>query len=141
VKTFHWLTDVPARPITQLTNRTPWHETFHHSPTRTGKLSEAAGTEGRELALNLEAVLATIDWTVVDELRHVPSGSPQSEQESLRREYAVFRSLHRRLSTDLQPADALAQALRRVESEHPGFAPRYDFAFFFGSVGSGSATA
>ena len=80
--------------------------------------------------MNLQKALAAIDWTVVDELRHIPGGASGSAQEQLRHEYAAFRTLHRDLSPQLRPHDALVQAVGYVRRRWPQFVPSYDAAFF-----------
>jgi hypothetical protein len=85
-----------------------------------------------ELSMNLQNALASIDWTVVDELKHIPRGGASSPQEELRHEYAAFRTLHRRMSDQLTRRDALVQAMVNVRREYPSYVLKYDDAFFFG---------
>jgi DNA gyrase inhibitor GyrI len=80
--------------------------------------------------MSLQTTLSSIDWTVIDELQHLPTGAEGSPQEKLRHEYAVFRTLHRRMNADMQPHDALVQAIVNVKRHHPDFTPRYDASFF-----------
>jgi len=81
--------------------------------------------------MNLQDALAAIDWTVVEELKHIPSGAVSSPQQMLRQEYAAFRSVHRELTDQLRPRDGLVQAIANVKRTHSGFVPRYDGVFFF----------
>lgn len=85
----------------------------------------------------LKKRLSRLDWRIVDELRHIPHGQPGSSQELLGREYVAFRSLHRRLGSELQPGDALVQAIHNIRRRAPRFTPRFDAAFFFGGVTTG----
>ena len=81
--------------------------------------------------MNIPDMIARIDWTVVDELHHIPEGRKGSLQEALRVEYAAYRALHRKLGTALTPRAALDQAIFNIRRAFPEFQPRYDAGFFF----------
>ena len=83
--------------------------------------------------MNIAAMLARIDWTVVEELHHLPEGREGSLQEALRGEYAAYRSTHREMGADLPPRAALVQAVFNIRRTHPEFKPRYDASFFYES--------
>ncbi|HZT95925.1 MAG TPA: hypothetical protein VFB34_03710 [Chloroflexota bacterium] len=76
--------------------------------------------------------LGRVDWTVIDELSHLPSGRHASAQEELRQEYYALRIIHRQIGAQLPPRAALTQALYNVRRRHPRFHPRYDSSYFFG---------
>ena len=81
--------------------------------------------------MNITQMLSRVDWTVVEELHHIPEGRKGSLQDTLRMEYAAFRSAHRQLGADLPPRAALAQAVFNIRRAEPEFQPRYDAGFFY----------
>jgi len=81
--------------------------------------------------MNIPAMLSRIDWTVIEELHHIPEGRKGSLQEALRVEYAAYRSIHRHLGADLSPRFALIQAVFNIRRTHPDFEPLYDASFFY----------
>lgn len=90
--------------------------------------------------MNLTEKLSQVDWTVVDELHHIPHGRKGSLQETMRTEYVAYRKLHRELGGG-PPRLALFQAIFNIRRTHPGFNPRYDADFFFGHGAMSSTLA
>jgi hypothetical protein len=82
--------------------------------------------------MNLIEKLYEVDWWVVDELSHIPTGAKGSSQEALRDDYAAYRKIHRKLSADLPARAALVQAVYNLRRLDRNFDPAYDAAFFFG---------
>ena len=137
VRTSNWLANKYYRPGADFVGVMNWGHDLnrsHRGYDRGAQSRRTIDPKLREIGMNLEHALASIDWTVVDELKHIPRGAAGSGQESLRLEYAAYRSLHRRMSPALQPSDALVQAIVNVQRTQTGFAPRYDHAFFFGGA-------
>lgn len=81
--------------------------------------------------MNLTEAIAQADWSIVEELHHIPQGKSGTPQRALRMEYAAYRRLHRQLGTKLPPSAALTQAVFNVRRIWPDFEPRYDAGFFF----------
>jgi len=128
---FNWLAGRYYRPFPGFVRVIDWRDKTHFVDGERIPQWMQAHRNLSELSMNLQRALSSIDWTVVDELRHIPNGGRGSGQELFRQEYAGFRMLHRRLSSQLTPRDALVQAIVNVRRNHPHFAPRYDHAFFF----------
>jgi hypothetical protein len=80
--------------------------------------------------VNIADMLTRVDWTVVDELHHIPEGRRGSLQEALRVDYAAYRSAHRQLGADLPPRAALDQAVFNIRRTNPDFMPLYNATFF-----------
>ena len=134
MKAFDWLGNKYYRPGLEIVSLMSWtrkQNVSYRAPVHR-KPRKAMDPKIRELSMNLRKALASIDWTVVEELRHIPRGSHSSAQEALRHEYATFRTFHRSDTPFLQPCDALVQAIVNVRRDHPRFVPKYDHAFFFG---------
>jgi hypothetical protein len=94
-------------------------------------MSKRRQRDPREIQMNIAAMLTRVDWTVVEELHHIPEGRSGSLQEALRVEYAAYRSAHRQLGADLPPRAALIQAVFNIRRTHPDFLPLYDASFFY----------
>lgn len=93
------------------------------------------------LVSNLGEHLSDVDWTVVQELSHIPRGHEQPLQEMLRREYVAYRKIHRDMAASLPPQAALDQAVFNIRRDAPDFQPQYDIAFFQVSEESGNGAA
>ncbi|GEM_PF-5446252 len=91
--------------------------------------------------MDLSQQISAVDWTVVEELHHIPHGRKSSLQEALRVEYAAYRKLHRQLGASLPPSAALQQAVHNLRRAFPDFEPRYDRAFFFEGSRTGRSLA
>ncbi len=97
--------------------------------------TQAQSHDSREKKdMNLIQKIARVDWTVVEELQHVPAGAKGSWQEALRNEYAAYRKIHRNIAPSLPPRAALSQAIHNIQRIDPKFQPRYDAEFFFGGT-------
>src|SRR5579884_3391085 len=81
--------------------------------------------------MDIASALSRTDWTIVDELHHIPCGRKGSLQEALRVEYSAYRRIHRQLGSALPPRAAFVQAIHNIRRRFPDFQPAYDAGFFF----------
>lgn len=81
--------------------------------------------------MKIADALKHIDWTILDELEHIPAGKAGSLQAALRVEYAQYRTIHRQLNARLPARAALIQAVYELRRTNPEFEPRYDAPFFY----------
>lgn len=72
----------------------------------------------------------SVETTIEEELRHIPEGDRSSAQDTLRKEYAVYRREDLARNRESRPDAALLRAVASIKRWAPDFEPEYDQTFF-----------